>query len=124
MCLFQTDRITALQVRIEEIQRLLEDSCCIPEVYSPIKQPEVVHLVLQGAGGEGAGGEGAGGEGAGGEGAGQEEVKKTFLLDCGRLQLEQVKLAFQLATVELIVGKQQLRLCCFIEFKVFLTVLL
>ena len=42
------------------------------------------------------------GEGDEGEGEG---VRKTFLLDCGRLQLEQVKLAFQLATVELIIGK-------------------
>ena len=57
-----------------------------------MKQPHVVHLVLQG------------GEGAGGD---EEGVRKTFLLDCGRLQLEQVKLAFQLATVELIVGKHR-----------------
>ena len=89
---FQTDRITALQKRIEQIQHLLDDSCNIPEkVYSPITQPNLVHLVLRKGEGEGEG-----------EGEG---VRKTFLLDCGRLQLEQVKLAFQLATVELIIGK-------------------
>ena len=89
-CLYlQTDKISALQKRIEQIQHLLDDSCNIPEkVYSPITQPNLVHLVLRKGEGDGEG------------------VRKTFLLDCGRLQLEQVKLAFQLATVELIIGKE------------------
>ena len=54
--------------------------------YQPVETPETVQLVYN-------------------QKHGRSGMKKTFVLDSGRLQLQPVKETFNLKTVELILGK-------------------
>ena len=67
--------------------RILEETSCVPSThYQPAGEPEVVQLTWKSE-------------------DGAKVVTKSFVLDNGRLQLEPVKQAFALATVELFVGR-------------------
>ena len=100
--LLQASQIGKLQQRIDHICQLLDETCA-DNTYQPARCPDLVYLVLKDAG-EGEKGAGAGEEAEGGAVAG-DEVKKALVLDNGRLQLDAVKQAFGLTTVELFVGE-------------------
>ncbi|CAH1800071.1 unnamed protein product [Owenia fusiformis] len=79
----QNLHLTQLHARIDEITSLLEDTTCVPVTrYLPATQPDVVKLMLK-------------------QGSEVTQVK-SFVLDNGRLQLDLVKQAFNLETVELV----------------------
>ena len=66
--------------------RLLEETDLVATTtYQPIEAPEIVELIYNSK-------------------HGRSSVKKSFVLDSGRLQLEPVKETFGLKTVELILG--------------------
>lgn len=71
----------------QHLFRLLEDSACVPSGrYRPADNPEVINLIWQ-------------------SDDLSTKISKSFILDNGRLQLEPVKQAFSLSSVELIIGK-------------------
>lgn len=84
----QRDQIDALQQRLEELSVMVEDSACVfPVRYQNMSEPQVISIqcVVGGA-----------------------RVSRRFLLDNGRLQLEPLKQAFGLLTVELILDGEPL----------------
>ncbi|KAK7480174.1 hypothetical protein BaRGS_00028559, partial [Batillaria attramentaria] len=84
----QRDHIDALQKRLDELSVMVEDSACVfPVHYQKMSEPEVISIqcVVGGA-----------------------RVSRRFLLDNGRLQLEPLKQAFGLLTVELILDGEPL----------------
>lgn len=84
----QKDHITALQKRLDELSVMVEDSTCVfPVRYQKMAEPEVVSIQCV---------------------VGGVRVSRRFLLDNGRLQLEPVKQAFGLLTVELILDGEPL----------------
>ncbi|XP_076466413.1 uncharacterized protein LOC143297799 isoform X2 [Babylonia areolata] len=84
----QNDNIAALQKRLEQLAAMVEGSTCVlPSKYQEMTEPEVVSIqcVVGGA-----------------------HVTRKFLLDSGRLQLEPVRQAFGLSSVELILDGEAL----------------
>ncbi|KAK7108170.1 WD repeat and coiled-coil-containing protein-like [Littorina saxatilis] len=84
----QRDQIEALQRRLEDLSVMVEDTACVfPVKYQKMTEPEAVSIqcVVGGA-----------------------RVSRKFLLDNGRLQLDPVRHAFGLLTVELILDGEPL----------------
>lgn len=79
---YQNNQIAELEKKIDELVRVIDTSSCVfPTIYQSYKQPEtinVIHVLESGI-----------------------SIKKTFLLDHGRLKMDAIKLAFCLNTVEL-----------------------
>ncbi len=66
---------------------MLDETTCVPSSkYQSADEPEIINLVWQ-------------------SDDAQRSIQKSFILDNGRLQLEPVKQAFGLGTVELVVGE-------------------
>ncbi|XP_048239358.1 WD repeat and coiled-coil-containing protein-like isoform X2 [Haliotis rufescens] len=79
----QKDQIAALQKKIDVLSQAVEDTSCIfPTKYQSPERPEKVKVIYETSDGH--------------------TLTRSFLLDSGRLQLDPVKQAFGLATVELI----------------------
>ncbi|GAB1606503.1 WD repeat and coiled-coil-containing protein-like [Argonauta hians] len=79
---FQNNQIAELEKKIEELRSEVDKSSCIfPTKYYPMKAPEIINLVHVISSGI--------------------SIKKTFLLDHGRLHMESVKQSFGLNTIEL-----------------------
>ncbi|XP_046570895.1 LOW QUALITY PROTEIN: WD repeat and coiled-coil-containing protein-like [Haliotis rubra] len=79
----QKDQIAALQKKIDMLSQAVENTSCIfPTKYQSPEQPEKVKVIYETSDGH--------------------TLTRSFLLDSGRLQLDPVKQAFGLATVELI----------------------
>ncbi|XP_076445635.1 WD repeat and coiled-coil-containing protein-like [Babylonia areolata] len=84
----QRDQIDALQKRLADLSALVEDSTCVfPVRYQSVTEPEAVTIQCV---------------------VGGKRVSRKFLLDNGRLQLDPVKQAFGLLTVELILDGEPL----------------
>ncbi|KAL8578099.1 hypothetical protein ACOMHN_055419 [Nucella lapillus] len=84
----QRDQIDALQRKLADLSMMVEDTACVfPIRYQSATEPEAatVHCVVGG-----------------------KSVSRKFLLDNGRLQLDPVKQAFGLLTVELILDGEPL----------------
>ncbi|CAL1544512.1 unnamed protein product [Lymnaea stagnalis] len=91
----QKDSIACLQRRLEEMSRTVEESCCIfPNKYQELSNPEIIEICFEKPDGC---------------------EKKKFLLDNGRLHLESVKLAFGLATVEILLDGVSCVVCANID---------
>lgn len=91
----QKDSIACLQRRLEEMSRTVEESCCVfPNKYQDLSNPEIIEICFEKP-----------------EGC----EKKKFLLDNGRLHLESVKLAFGLATVEILLDGVSCVVCANID---------
>lgn len=90
----QGQQIEELQQKIDEISRLLNETS-VGGAYPLAHAPDVVHLVYRESD-----------ENLREDGE-CPEIRKSFVLDHGRLQLETVKMVFGLASVELVIGESE-----------------
>lgn len=80
----QNKKICQLQEQMGKLSRRIDESSCVlPTRYQNASKPDIVYLCFRCKDGF--------------------EIRKNFLLDNGRLQLEQIKQAFSLCTLEIVV---------------------